>query len=98
MPFVLWIIKKDQMPEVTQHGKEAINFNISCSIFGLLLLAFGCLTLGFGMIVAIPLLVVLFFFHVICVVRAAIKANSAEDYRYPLCLRLVKRSFHFTST
>ena len=90
VPLVLWILKKDKMPEVNQHGKEALNFNISILIYVLVLFAFNFLTLGIGTILAGPLLLVLVVFHIVCVLCAAIKANSGEDYQYPLCLRLVK--------
>ena len=89
-PLILWLIKKDEMPAVDQHGKEALNFNISVAIYGMALGVLTFLTFGFAALLTIPLMLALGIFHVVCVILAAIKANNGEDYQYPLCLRLVK--------
>lgn len=86
VPLVLWLIKKDEMPMVDYHGKEALNFNISIAIYSVFLGIFAFITLGLG----IPLLLLLVLFHIICVIQATIKANGGEPYRYPFCIRLVK--------
>ena len=89
-PLVIWLIKKDEMPAVDQHGKEALNFNISISIYGLALGAFTVFTFGFAVFLTAPLILALVVFHVVCVILAAIKASNGEFFRYPLSLRLVK--------
>lgn len=43
-PMVLWLIKKDTVPEVDYEGKRVLNFNISWTIWGLV-------TCGLGFIV-----------------------------------------------
>lgn len=43
-PMVLWLIKKDTVPEVDYEGKRVLNFNISWTIWGVL-------TCGLGFIV-----------------------------------------------
>lgn len=85
-PLILWLIKKDEMPMVDYHGKEALNFNISVGIYYVVLGTFAFITFGLG----IPLLLLLALFHIICVIQATIKANDGEAYRYPFCIRLVK--------
>jgi hypothetical protein len=35
-PMVLWLIKKDTVPEVDAEGKRVMNFNISWTIWGIL--------------------------------------------------------------
>ena len=89
-PLVVWIIKKDTIPAVDRHGKEALNFNISIGIYYLALLAFTFATFGIGAILSVPLFLALAIFHLVCVILAATKANNGEEYRYPLCLRLLK--------
>lgn len=88
-PLIVWILKKDEMPFVDEHGKEALNFNISVTLyaFGLAFLSFA--TLGFGLILTIPLALVLVIFHLICTIQAAMAANNGMPYRYPFSLRLV---------
>lgn len=89
-PLLIWIIKKDTMPEVDAHGKEALNFNLSILIYGLCLTVFTIATLGFGVFLSVPLLLALVIFHVVCTVMATLKANNGEFYRYPLTIRLIK--------
>jgi uncharacterized Tic20 family protein len=89
-PLAIWIVKKDEMPEVDRHGKEALNFNISVAIYGLILGTVTFATLGIGMLLTIPLLFALAIFHFVCVITAAVKANNGEDYQYPMCMRIVK--------
>ena len=90
VPLVVWIIKKDEIPEVDRHGKEALNFNITIAIYGLVLGVVTFVTFGIAALFTVPLMLALVIFHLVCVVLAAIKANNGEEYRYPLCLRLVK--------
>jgi uncharacterized Tic20 family protein len=89
-PLVFWIVKKDELPQVDRHGKEALNFNISVAIYGLILGAVSVATLGIGMLLTVPLLFVLVVFHFVCVIIAAVKAANGEDYQYPLSLRIVR--------
>lgn len=86
VPLVLWLIKKDEMPMVDYHGKEALNFNISITIYYVFTSILGLLSFGIGFL----LMPVITLFHIICVIQAAIKANGGEPYRYPFCIRLVK--------
>ena len=83
-PLVLWLIKKDELPFVDDQGKEALNFQISMSIY-MLVSAVLCLIL-----IGIPLLIGLGIFDVVVIVIAAVKANQGIAYRYPLCIRFIK--------
>jgi uncharacterized Tic20 family protein len=89
-PLILWLVKKDELPIVDRHGKEALNFNISVTLYALALVLIMFVTLGVGALIAIPALIVLGLFHLIATIIAAIKANQGEDFRYPLTLRLIK--------
>lgn len=40
VPLIIWSAKKDEMPLVDIHGKEAINFQISITIYALVSMAF----------------------------------------------------------
>ena len=83
-PLVIWLIKKDQYAFVDDQGKEALNFQISITIWTIVsgILCF--------VIIGIPLLLAVLLFDVVMTVVAAIKANGGEYYRYPLTIRLVK--------
>ncbi|MBX3358563.1 MAG: DUF4870 domain-containing protein [Phycisphaeraceae bacterium] len=83
-PLVLWLIKRNESLYISDHGKEAINFNISIIIYylvGLLLVA--VCGLGFLVIGAT------FVLTIVGPILAAFAANRGEIYRYPACLRLI---------
>ena len=83
-PLVVWLVKKDEYAFVDDQGKEALNFQISITIYSLVS---GVLILA---LIGIPLLIAVILFSVVMTVIAAIKANGGEYYRYPLTIRLVK--------
>ena len=89
-PLVIWLMKKDTMPFVDDQAKEALNFNITVGIVFLALFVLSVMTLGIGLIVAIPVWIIVGIAWLVFTIIAAIKANQGERSRYPLTLRLVK--------
>ena len=89
-PLIVWLVKKDEYPLVDDQGKEALNFNITVGIIFLALLLLSIVTLGIGLIVAIPLWIIIGIAWLVLTIIAAIKANQGIAYRYPLTLRLIK--------
>jgi uncharacterized Tic20 family protein len=84
------MVKKDTMPFVDDQAKEALNFNISVGIIFLALLLMSIMTLGIGLIIAIPAWIIVGIGWLVFTIIAAIKANEGVAYRYPFALRLVK--------
>ncbi len=82
-PLVIWLVKKEEYPLVNDQGKEALNFQISMTIY---IIASVILII---LIIGIPLLIILGIFSLIVVIIAAIKANEGEKYRYPLTIRFL---------
>ena len=89
-PLVIWLVKKDTMPFVNDQGKEALNFNITVAIICLALVLLSIVTLGIGLIIAIPAWVIVGIAWLVLTILAAVKANEGVAYRYPLSLRLIK--------
>lgn len=89
-PLIIWLIKKDSLPFVDDQAKEALNFNITMAILGVLLLLLTIVTFGLGFIITIPLAVIVGVYWLVCTIVAAVKANEGVAYRYPWTLRLVK--------
>jgi uncharacterized Tic20 family protein len=87
---IIWLVKKDAMPFVDDQAKEALNFNITLGIVFLVLLLLSVLTLGIGLLIAVPIYVVLGIAWLVFTIIAAIKSNEGVAYRYPFTLRLVK--------
>jgi uncharacterized Tic20 family protein len=89
-PLAIWLIKKDTMRFVDDQGKEALNFNITVAIACFALLLLSIVTLGIGLIIAIPVWIVIGIGWLVLTIIAAVKASNGEYYRYPMTLRLVK--------
>lgn len=83
-PLIAWLIKKDTMPFVDDQGKEALNFQITVLLAGIV-----CSALVF-VLIGIPLLAALAIVDLVFIIIAAIKASEGVGYRYPVSLRLIK--------
>jgi uncharacterized Tic20 family protein len=89
-PLVIWMMKKETMPFVDDQGKEALNFNITVGIVFLALFILTFVTLGIGILLTGPLMIIVGLAWLVVTIIAAIKANEGVAYRYPFALRLVK--------
>jgi len=83
-PLILWLIKKDQNPVLDAHGKEALNFQISSVIYGIVAFLSIFVLIGF---VLLPAVVIA---NLVLTIVGAIKANNGELYRYPCTIRFLK--------
>ena len=82
-PLVVWLIKKDEIPSVNQHGREALNFQISMTIYTIIA------AFSFFIAIGIILLPAILLTNLILLIIAAVKANKGEFYRYPLTIRFI---------
>lgn len=89
-PLIIWLVKKDTMPFASDQAKEALNFNITLLIIGVILILITIFTFGIGIIVTAPLGFLLAVAWLVLTIMAAMKANEGVAYRYPFTLRLVK--------
>lgn len=83
-PLVVWLVKRDHSVFIAAEAKEALNFNISIAIGGVVCFMLFLLSIG----VLFAALLVLFW--LVMIIIAALKANEGIAYRYPFTLRLVK--------
>lgn len=83
-PLVLWVLKKDESAFIDYHGKEALNFQISFSIYLIVSVILIILLIGILLTVIVATLGVVF------LVVAALKANDGVYYTYPATIRFVK--------
>jgi uncharacterized protein len=84
---VLWLMKRDQSPFIDDHGKEAVNFQISILIYALLVLpAATLITCGLGILLAVPIAIL----DVVGTISGSKAAQRGEYYRYPACIRLLQ--------
>ena len=83
-PLVLWLIKRGSSPYLDEVGKEAVNFNISWLIYGVVA------GLSLFVVIGLLLLPLVALVWLILVVVASIKASEGKIYRYPLTIRFIK--------
>lgn len=99
-PLIMWLVKKDQSPFIDRHGRAAMDFHISVIIYaaaaGILFAVLLVMTLGLGIILLLPAIILLAIAAGICVILfpilAALRANEGKEYAYPLSLRLLRRA------
>lgn len=89
-PLIIWQMKKDTMPFVSDQAKEALNFNILVSAIFLILWILTFVTLGIGILLTGPLMLIIGIAALVFVIIAAIKANQGIAYRYPVNFRFIK--------
>ncbi len=90
-PLVIWLIKKDQSPFVSDQAKEALNFCITLGI-GMFVLWLVALVLVWTIIVPILVgvaMVGIGIGAIVLMIMAAVKASEGQLYRYPFTLRLI---------
>lgn len=105
-PLIVWQIKKNELPEIEPHGKEALNFQLTILIInivaGIIFLGYLGAAMGIGRIWRSPfsllsggigigsIIVIINLVAFILAVIAGIKANNGEPYKYPFAIRFIK--------
>lgn len=84
-PLVIWLLKRNTYPFVDQQGREALNFQISMTIYTLFAALLYFLKMGMF------LLLIIAGINFILVIIASLKAYNGETYRYPFTLQLIKK-------
>lgn len=84
-PLVVWLLKKDTMPQVDIHGKESLNFQITVLLAFIASLILSVILIGF------LLMPIIWLGALILTIMAAVKVSGGDlGYRYPVALRLIK--------
>lgn len=83
-PILIWQIKKDELPGLDQHGKNAVNWIISELLYMVISIPLIFLLIG------IPLLIAVAVMGIVFPIIAALKANKGEVWRYPLSITFLK--------
>lgn len=82
-PLIVWIMKRDESDFVGKNALEALNFNISITLWAVL--AGLTILVGIGVIL-LPLVLLAW---LVLTIVGAMKAANGESYRYPATFRLV---------
>jgi uncharacterized protein len=83
-PLIVWLAKRGDSPEIDEHGKESLNFQISMLIYNLVAGVLCLVLIGF------VILGILHILNLVLVIVASIQASEGKLYRYPLAIRLIK--------
>lgn len=93
-PLAVWLVKKDEDPFIAEHSANALNFNISVLIYtvvaAIATVIVGLATFGFGLLIAVPVLMIAFVAWLVFVVQAGMAASRGESYKYPWTFDFVK--------
>ena len=91
-PLVVWLLRKDQLPQVDLHGKAALNFNISITIYGVIGIAISLalMLVLIGFLLIFVVFAAIFVWWMVATVVAAVKAGSGEFWEYPLSIRFLR--------
>lgn len=82
---VLWLVKRDKSPFIDDHGREAMNFQLSLWLYALGAFVATLLTCGVGAVLFVPIYVL----GIAGMILAAIAANKGQYYRYPMTIRFL---------
>src|SRR6186713_2321224 len=83
-PLIVWLMKRDESPEIDAHGKEAVNFQISMLIYNAIAAVFCLILIGFFF------LAVLWVLNAVFVIIASVQASEGKFYRYPFTIRFIQ--------
>ncbi len=89
-PLAIWLLFRNRSEVVRRHALESLNFQISLLIYGVVAGALILITFGLGVLIVLPLVAIGAVAALVVIIRATLAASDGRDYRYPLCLRLVK--------
>ena len=83
-PLIVWLAKRNDSPEIDQHGKESLNFQISMLIYNVIAGVLCLVLIGFA------ILAILHILNLVLVIIASIQTSEGKFYRYPITIRLIK--------
>ena len=101
-PLIIWLMKREESPFVDGHGRTALNFQISLSIYVPISIipAFAIIgaTASFGIVilvlvvVGILIMLGLIVLNLVMTIIAIVKASEGKKYKYPLAIPFFKQS------
>ena len=83
-PLVIMLTKGNESPFVRRNAVESLNFQISLYIYALVCFVLVFVLVGFFLLLALAV------FALVAIILATVKAANGEEFRYPLCIRLVR--------
>ena len=96
--FVLWRVRCRESDFIDDHGREAVNFQLSLLLYviagSILALALTVMTCGIGAVFFTGIVGLMIFglsiLRIVGCVMGALAAGRREYFRYPMCIRFIK--------
>lgn len=82
-PLIIMLMKGNDSAFVRRHAVESLNFQISLLIYLVISFVLAFVLIGFVLMAVVGV------FALVVIILATVKAANGEDYRYPLCIRMV---------
>lgn len=82
-PLVIYLVYKDRSKFVAFHALQSLFFQLLVLVVGIALVMFSIVTLGLGLLIALPALVALWIAVLVYAIIAAIQANNGVWYELP---------------
>lgn len=86
-PLVIYLVYKDRSKFVAFHALQALFFQLIVLAASIALVIFVFITVGLGIIIAIPLLIALWIATLVYTIWAAIEANKGVWFELPIAGR-----------
>jgi uncharacterized protein len=83
-PLIVFLTAGKDSPFVRRHSSEALNFHLSLLIYSLVSLVLVLVIIGIFLLIAVAI------FGLVMTIIATVAAAQGRDYRYPLCIRMVR--------
>lgn len=83
-PLVVWLIKKDELPVVNEHGKAVLNFQITCGIASIVCAVLMLVLIGF------LLLPILLLFWLVMTIVGGVKAADGKLQNFYFTLPIIR--------
>jgi hypothetical protein len=85
VPLVMWRSRRGQSRFLDDHGREALNFNLTITLYAIVSLALMpvCWT-------GAPLMVATIVLAIVGAIRACLASSRGEYFRYPMCVRFIR--------
>lgn len=82
-PLVVWLVKREEHPFIAEHAREALNFNLSVLVYGVISVLLLLVLVGFLLLLALVV------FWLVVTILAAVRAANGQEYHYPLSIPFV---------
>ena len=83
-PLMIWLHERDEHRFVADHGKAAMNYQVSILIYYLVSCVLAPLFIGIFMIIALIIM------HIVFTIIASVKASKGLPWSYPIAIRFLK--------